>query len=98
MTYTAKQVHERLGITRRQIRHWITLGIFEPSARTEGGHARFTDADLRRLRLINVLLGARVERRVVHEVLALRAEEIEAVHAELQAALRPPATGTQRST
>lgn len=54
---TLAQVVTDLGIPATRLRRWREHGLVVPSARSpKGGQHRYTDADLRRLRLLRVLL------------------------------------------
>ena len=44
--FTAGEVAEIIGVTRRQIQHWDYTGLIRPQGRTEGGHARYAFSDL----------------------------------------------------
>ncbi|GLZ39412.1 MerR family transcriptional regulator [Actinokineospora sp. NBRC 105648] len=75
------------GLTVRALHHYDELGLLRPSARTESGHRRYTEADLRRLYQIRLLreLGIPLDDiaelltdpTAVRDVLARRLEQIE---------------------
>ncbi len=54
----------RAGVTARTIRYYEELGLIEPEERTEGGFRLYSDAQLRRLKIIQSLkeLGFDLER------------------------------------
>ena len=49
-----------LRITRRQLQYWAKTGLVEPSARTPGGHGRYTFEDLVALKAAKNLIDAGV--------------------------------------
>jgi hypothetical protein len=50
-------VSQDTGATVRQLQYWRRVGIVRPSCQTAGGHWRYTDADVRRVRLLLLLAG-----------------------------------------
>ena len=46
------EVAARTGITVRALHHYDSIGLLSPTARTDAGHRRYAEADLRRLQLI----------------------------------------------
>ena len=54
----------RVGVTARTIRYYEELGLIEPEERTGGGFRLYSDAQLRRLKIIQSLkeLGFDLER------------------------------------
>jgi len=53
-------VVELLRISRRQLHYWASTGLVRPSARTPGGHARYSFEDLVALKTAKRLLDAGV--------------------------------------
>ena len=49
-----------LAISRRQLQYWAQTGFVEPSARTPGGHGRYTFEDLVALKAAKKLIDAGV--------------------------------------
>ena len=49
-----------LGVSRRQLQYWAETGLVAPSARTRGGHRRYTFADLVALKAAKQLIDAGV--------------------------------------
>ncbi len=49
-----------IGLSRRQLQYWAETGLLEPSARTPGGHRRYTFADLVALKAAKQLIDAGV--------------------------------------
>lgn len=41
-----RQAADRLGVSTRQLRRYVTAGLIAPVDRTPGGHGRFDPADL----------------------------------------------------
>jgi|SRR5690606_26189316 len=67
------QVVRILGISRRQLQYWADTGLVEPSARTAGGHRRYTFHDLVALRAARQLIDAGVSvQRIRRSVGALK--------------------------
>jgi DNA-binding transcriptional MerR regulator len=58
--YRTGQVTRILGVTQRQLRYWAETGLVAPSARTPGGHHRYTFEDLVALRAAKQLIDAGV--------------------------------------
>ena len=76
--YGTKQVSARTGISERELRRWREDGIAPASASTQGGHARYTEADLRRVRIVALLRTKTVHRRAIpYATLRQWAEDIE---------------------
>ncbi len=46
MEFTNRQVCLLTGLSSRQLRYWCRTGLLIPAARTHGGHARYSFADL----------------------------------------------------
>ena len=49
-----------IGVSRRQLQYWAETGLVAPSARTPGGHRRYTFADLVALKAAKQLIDAGV--------------------------------------
>ena len=49
-----------LGISRRQLQYWSQTGLISPSAKTPGGHGRYTFPDLVALKAAKRLIDAGV--------------------------------------
>ena len=49
-----------IGVSRRQLQYWAETGLVAPSARTRGGHRRYTFADLVALKAAKQLIDAGV--------------------------------------
>lgn len=47
------EVGRRTGLTRKALRHYETLGLVEPVARTDAGYRLYDDESLRRIELVN---------------------------------------------
>ena len=54
------QVVRILGVSRRQLQYWAETDLVAPSARTQGGHHRYTFEDLVALRAAKQLIDAGV--------------------------------------
>jgi DNA-binding transcriptional MerR regulator len=59
-SFRSGQVIRILGVTRRQLQYWADTALVVPSARTEGGHHRYTFEDLVALRAAKQLIDAGV--------------------------------------
>ena len=46
------QAAQRAGVSARMVRHYETLGLLAPVARTEGGYRQYTESDVHALRFI----------------------------------------------
>jgi len=55
MLHRIQDVAATVGLTQRAIRYYEELGLLTPSARTEGDHRLFDEADVARLRTIKSL-------------------------------------------
>ena len=49
-----QQVADRLGISTSVLRSWDREGVLIPSARTPGGHRRYTEDDIRGVTVVRV--------------------------------------------
>ncbi len=58
--FRTRDVVEILGISRRQLQYWAQTGLAAPSAKTPGGHARFSFEDLVALKAAKRLIDAGV--------------------------------------
>jgi len=58
--YKTREVVELLDLSRRQLQYWAKTGLIEPSARTQGGHHRYSFDDLVALKATKRLLDAGV--------------------------------------
>jgi MerR family transcriptional regulator, copper efflux regulator len=47
------EVGRRTGLTRKALRHYETLGLVEPAARTDAGYRLYDGESLRRIELVN---------------------------------------------
>jgi len=56
--YRTREVVELLDLSRRQLQYWAKTGLVEPSARTRGGHHRYSFDDLVALKATKRLLDA----------------------------------------
>lgn len=62
-----------LGISRRQLQYWAGTDLIAPSARTDGGHHRYTFEDLVALRAAKQLIDAGVSvQRIRHSIGSLK--------------------------
>ena len=72
--FKTREVVELLDLSRRQLQYWAKTGLIEPSARTPGGHHRYSFEDLVALKATKRLLDAGVSvQRIRKSVRALRA-------------------------
>ncbi|NMM53182.1 MerR family transcriptional regulator [Paenibacillus aquistagni] len=51
-TYKIEEVMRETGLTKRTLRYYEELGIIQPPDRSEGNIRLYTDADIRRIRLL----------------------------------------------
>lgn len=58
--YKTREVVELLDLSRRQLQYWAKTGLIEPSARTPGGHHRYSFDDLVALKATRRLIDAGV--------------------------------------
>jgi DNA-binding transcriptional MerR regulator len=58
--FKTREVVELLGLSRRQLQYWAKTGLIEPSARTPGGHHRYSFADLVALKATKRLIDGGV--------------------------------------
>ncbi len=71
--YRTQQIVEVLGISRRQLQYWAQTDLVVPSARTRGGHHRYTFEDLVALKAAKRLIDAGVSvQRIRSSIQALR--------------------------
>jgi DNA-binding transcriptional MerR regulator len=71
--FRSGQVVRILGISRRQLQYWAETDLVSPTARTEGGHRRYTFGDLVALRAAKQLIDAGVSvQRIRHSIGSLR--------------------------
>jgi DNA-binding transcriptional MerR regulator len=71
--YRSADVVQILGISRRQLQYWAETNLVPPSARTGGGHYRYTFQDLVALKATKRLLDAGVSiQRIRRSIQALR--------------------------
>jgi DNA-binding transcriptional MerR regulator len=73
------KVARAFDVSIRQLQHWRKTGLLEPSHHTAGGHSRYTDADLRRVRLICCLLKGGYSAHAVAAFFHVIGEEFEAI-------------------
>ncbi|MFQ5415795.1 MAG: MerR family transcriptional regulator [Myxococcota bacterium] len=71
--YRTRDVVEILGVSRRQLHYWAQTDLIVPSARTPGGHGRYTFPDLVALKTAKRLIDAGVSlQRIRRSIGALR--------------------------
>lgn len=71
--YRTKDVVQILGISRRQLQYWAQTDLVEPSAKTPGGHHRYTFEDLVSLKATKRLIDSGVSvQRIRKSIQALR--------------------------
>jgi DNA-binding transcriptional MerR regulator len=58
--YRAREVVEILRISRRQLQYWAQTDLIAPSAKTPGGHGRYTFEDLVALKAAKRLIDSGV--------------------------------------
>jgi len=58
--FRSRDVVQILGVSRRQLHYWAQTDLIAPSAKTPGGHARYTFADLVALKAAKRLIDAGV--------------------------------------
>jgi DNA-binding transcriptional MerR regulator len=71
--FRSGQVVRILGVSRRQLQYWAETDLVAPSARTRGGHHRYTFEDLVALRAARQLIDAGVSvQRIRHSIGSLK--------------------------
>ena len=71
--FRSGQVVRILGVSRRQLQYWAETDLVAPSARTPGGHRRYTFEDLVALRAAKQLIDAGVSvQRIRHSIGSLK--------------------------
>jgi len=71
--FRSSQVVRILGVSRRQLQYWAETDLVAPSARTRGGHHRYTFEDLVALRAAKQLIDAGVSvQRIRHSIGSLK--------------------------
>lgn len=71
--YRTRDVIDIVGISRRQLQYWAQTRLVEPSAKTPGGHRRYSFADLVALKAAKRLIDAGVSvQRIRASIQALR--------------------------
>jgi len=71
--YRARDVVEILKISRRQLQYWAHTNLIPPSARTPGGHGRYTFEDLVALKAAKRLIDSGISvQRIRQSIQALR--------------------------
>lgn len=71
--FRTRDVVDLLGISRRQLQYWSQTGLVEPSAKTPGGHSRYTFEDLVALKAAKRLIDSGVSvQRIRASIGALR--------------------------
>ena len=71
--YASREVVQILGISRRQLQYWSQTDLVVPSAKTPGGHSRYTFGDLVSLKAAKRLIDAGVSvQRIRASIRALR--------------------------
>jgi DNA-binding transcriptional MerR regulator len=72
--FRTREVVDLLGLSRRQLQYWAKTGLIEPSARTPGGHHRYSFDDLVALKATKRLLDAGISvQKIRKSVRALQA-------------------------
>jgi DNA-binding transcriptional MerR regulator len=72
--FRSRDVVQILGVSRRQLQYWAQTDLVEPSARTPGGHHRYTFEDLVALKATVRLIEAGVSvQKIRKSIRALRA-------------------------
>jgi DNA-binding transcriptional MerR regulator len=72
-SYRSRDVSQILGLSRRQLQYWAQTDLVRPSARTEGGHHRYSFQDLVALKAARRLIDAGVSvQRIRSTIQALR--------------------------
>lgn len=59
-SYTSRQAIAITGVTHRQLAYWRKTGLIVPSHQTQGGHARYSFADLVAIKAAKQLIDAGV--------------------------------------
>ena len=102
VSYGIGELARMAGISVRTLHHYDAIGLVVPAGHSRGGHRRYTDDDVRRLRRLRALLAANIapecaeravdadlpepERRQVRRELELLITEAQEAHARLDPA------------
>ena len=71
--FSAGEVAEIIGVSRRQIQHWDYTDLIRPQLRTQGGHARYAFSDLVAFKTVRRLMDGGVSlQRIRRSITALR--------------------------
>jgi len=71
--FRTRDVVDLLGISRRQLQYWAQTGLVEPSAKSPGGHSRYSFEDLVALKAAKRLIDSGVSvQRIRASIGALR--------------------------
>lgn len=68
--FSAGEVAEIIGVTRRQIQHWDYTDLIPPQHRTPGGHARYTFTDLVAFKTVRRLTDAGISLQRIRKSMA----------------------------
>lgn len=66
---TVKEVCELAGISARTLRHYDSIGLLEPSARSDAGYRLYSEADMERLQQILLFRELEFPLSVIREIL-----------------------------
>jgi DNA-binding transcriptional MerR regulator len=80
----AGKVARAFDVSIRQLQHWRKTGLLAPGHRTAGGHSRYTEADIRRVRLIRCLLQGGYSAHAIAALFEVIGEELEAIVEEVR--------------
>lgn len=64
-SYTIAQVSELMAIPETTLRYYESIGLMEPVRKNGGGHRRYEEKDLRRIRFIQTLRNAGISVREI---------------------------------
>jgi len=82
--FRTRDVVRALGLSRRQVQYWAKTGLVVPSARTPGGHHRYSFADLVALKTAKRLIDAGVSLQSIRRSVEALATHLPSVERPLE--------------
>ena len=82
--FRTRDVVRALGLSRRQVQYWAKTGLVVPSARTPGGHHRYSFADLVALKTAKRLIDAGVSLQTIRRSVEALATHLPSVERPLE--------------
>ena len=85
--FTLAQMCHLTGVTRRTLQDYNALGLLPCREKTPGGYWLYDEADLQRLQLLQMLLGAGYTRKELQTIIPAPDMPMDALLAQVQASL-----------